>query len=143
MGEGLDVAANLHLAQRILGAMLRFRNRSGSMLVQHLVAPPGEPAVYFDLVTDDGQTRVRLGNVDPSVEAFVRAKSVQVAHQADAPPSPRLREALRTAGVPPSGLTAIAATRGPGLPAALMAGWTAAQSMAAARGLQGVPKASD
>jgi uncharacterized Fe-S cluster-containing radical SAM superfamily protein len=95
MGEGLDVAANLHLAQRILGAMLRFQNRSGSMLVQHLTAPPGEPAVYFDLVTDDGQTRVRLGNVDPSAEAFVRAKSVQLAHQADAPPSPRLREALR------------------------------------------------
>ena len=48
---------------------------------------------------------------------------------------PVVREALRTAGVTPSGLTAIAATRGPGLPAALMAGWTAAQSMAAARGL--------
>ncbi len=48
---------------------------------------------------------------------------------------PVVRRSLQVAGISQSDLTAIAATRGPGLPAALMAGWTAAQSMAAARGL--------
>ena len=48
---------------------------------------------------------------------------------------PVVRQALQTAGIPMDALTAVAATRGPGLPAALMAGWTSAQSLAAARGL--------
>lgn len=48
---------------------------------------------------------------------------------------PVVRQALAAGGVSMTDLTAIAATRGPGLPAALMAGWTAAQSMAAALGL--------
>lgn len=48
---------------------------------------------------------------------------------------PVVRQALDKAGVSIGDLTAVAATRGPGLPAALMAGWTAAQSLAAARGL--------
>ena len=48
---------------------------------------------------------------------------------------PVVRQALETAGISITDLTAVAATRGPGLPAALMAGWTAAQSLAAARGL--------
>jgi N6-L-threonylcarbamoyladenine synthase len=48
---------------------------------------------------------------------------------------PVVRKALETAGISMADLTAVAATRGPGLPAALMAGWTAAQSLATARGL--------
>jgi N6-L-threonylcarbamoyladenine synthase len=43
---------------------------------------------------------------------------------------PVVHEALSRAGARPEDLTAVAATRGPGLPAALMAGWTAARSMA-------------
>lgn len=48
---------------------------------------------------------------------------------------PVVRQAMQTAGVSMGGLTAVAATRGPGLPAALMAGWTTAQSLAAALGV--------
>ena len=48
---------------------------------------------------------------------------------------PVVRQALETAGISMAELTAVAATRGPGLPAALMVGWTAAQSLATARGL--------
>jgi N6-L-threonylcarbamoyladenine synthase len=48
---------------------------------------------------------------------------------------PVVRQSLQAAGVSMDELTAVAATRGPGLPAALMAGWTAAQSLSMARGL--------
>jgi len=47
---------------------------------------------------------------------------------------PVAREALHRADASPRALTAIAATRGPGLPAALMAGYTAAQAAAFALG---------
>ncbi|MBC8324887.1 MAG: tRNA (adenosine(37)-N6)-threonylcarbamoyltransferase complex transferase subunit TsaD [Verrucomicrobia subdivision 3 bacterium] len=43
---------------------------------------------------------------------------------------PVVRETLRRANLEPGKLDAIAATRGPGLPPALMVGWKAAQSMA-------------
>ena len=43
---------------------------------------------------------------------------------------PVAREALRTAGVAPAELEAVAATRGPGLPNALMVGLKAAQGLA-------------
>lgn len=43
---------------------------------------------------------------------------------------PVVRAALQQAGATPADLDAIAATRGPGLPAALMAGFTAARSLA-------------
>ncbi len=46
--------------------------------------------------------------------------------------SPVVREALQQAQIKSADLDAIAATRGPGLPPALMVGWTAAQSMACA-----------
>jgi N6-L-threonylcarbamoyladenine synthase len=48
---------------------------------------------------------------------------------------PVVRDAMGRAGVTPSDLTAVAATRGPGLPAALAAGYAAAQGFALARGL--------
>lgn len=48
---------------------------------------------------------------------------------------PVVREALTRAGASLTDLTAVAATRGPGLPAALRAGFTAAQAFAYARGL--------
>lgn len=48
---------------------------------------------------------------------------------------PVVQEALTQAGASISDLTAVAATRGPGLPAALMAGFTSAQALAFARGL--------
>lgn len=48
---------------------------------------------------------------------------------------PVAREALHRAGAAPRDLTAVAATQGPGLPAALMAGFTAAQAAAFALGL--------
>ncbi len=48
---------------------------------------------------------------------------------------PVVREALARAGASLADLTAVAATRGPGLPAALRAGFTAAQAFAYARGL--------
>ena len=44
--------------------------------------------------------------------------------------SPVVRKALQQAQIEPADLNAIAATRGPGLPPALMVGWKAAQSMA-------------
>ena len=44
--------------------------------------------------------------------------------------SPIVRKALRQAQIESADLDAIAATRGPGLPPALMVGWKAAQSMA-------------
>jgi len=47
---------------------------------------------------------------------------------------PIVREALGNAGVTIADLDAIAATRGPGLPAALKAGWTSAQALAFALG---------
>ena len=43
---------------------------------------------------------------------------------------PVVREALSRAGIGAGDLDAVAATRGPGLPAALMAGWTSAQVLA-------------
>ena len=48
---------------------------------------------------------------------------------------PVVRQSLQAAGISMDDLTAVAATRGPCLPAALMAGWTAAQSLSMARGL--------
>jgi N6-L-threonylcarbamoyladenine synthase len=48
---------------------------------------------------------------------------------------PVVREALGQAGATLDDLTAVAATRGPGLPAALRAGFTTAQALAFARGL--------
>jgi N6-L-threonylcarbamoyladenine synthase len=48
---------------------------------------------------------------------------------------PVVQEALIQAGASIGDLTAVAATRGPGLPAALMAGFTSAQALAFARGL--------
>lgn len=48
---------------------------------------------------------------------------------------PVVHEALDQAGASIGDLTAVAATRGPGLPAALMAGFTSAQALAFARGL--------
>ena len=48
---------------------------------------------------------------------------------------PVVQEALAQAGASIGNLTAVAATRGPGLPAALMAGFTSAQALAFARGL--------
>lgn len=48
---------------------------------------------------------------------------------------PVVREALGQAGATFDDLTAVAATRGPGLPAALRAGFTTAQALAFARGL--------
>ncbi len=48
---------------------------------------------------------------------------------------PVVHEALAQAGASIGDLTAVAATRGPGLPAALMAGFTSAQALAFARGL--------
>lgn len=48
---------------------------------------------------------------------------------------PVVQEALAHAGASIGDLTAVAATRGPGLPAALMAGFTSAQALAFARGL--------
>ncbi len=48
---------------------------------------------------------------------------------------PVAREALQCAGATVRDLTAVAATRGPGLPAALMAGFTSAQALAFALGL--------
>lgn len=48
---------------------------------------------------------------------------------------PVVQEALAQAGASIGDLTAVAATRGPGLPAALMAGFTSAQALAFARGL--------
>lgn len=48
---------------------------------------------------------------------------------------PVVQEALTQAGATIGDLTAVAATRGPGLPAALMAGFTSAQALAFARGL--------
>ncbi len=44
--------------------------------------------------------------------------------------APVAARALQTAGVTPEGITAVAATRGPGLPSALMAGLKAAQAVA-------------
>ncbi len=54
--------------------------------------------------------------------------------------SPVVREALQQANIESTDLDALAATRGPGLPPALMVGWKAAQSMAYAleRPLMGV-----
>jgi N6-L-threonylcarbamoyladenine synthase len=46
------------------------------------------------------------------------------------------QEAILQAKISASDLTAVAATRGPGLPAALMAGFTAAQTMAFALGVR-------
>src|SRR5258705_10819320 len=43
---------------------------------------------------------------------------------------PVVTAALKTAGVPAAGLEAVAATRGPGLPNALLAGFKAAQGVA-------------
>ncbi len=48
---------------------------------------------------------------------------------------PVVREALEQADIAPTELDALAATRGPGLPPALMVGWKAAQSMAYALGI--------
>lgn len=48
---------------------------------------------------------------------------------------PVVQEALTQAGATIGDLTAVAATRGPGLPAALMAGFISAQALALARGL--------
>ena len=48
---------------------------------------------------------------------------------------PVTRRALESAGVAASDITAVAATRGPGLPAALMSGYTAARAFAFARDL--------
>jgi len=54
-------------------------------------------------------------------------------HLANLPPV--TLEALHQAGIEPAQLDAIAATRGPGLPPALMLGWKTAQAMAFALGL--------
>lgn len=43
---------------------------------------------------------------------------------------PTVRESLGRAGITVGSIEAVAATRGPGLPAALMAGWTSAQALA-------------
>ena len=48
---------------------------------------------------------------------------------------PVVREAMRRTETAPANLGALAATRGPGLPPALMVGWKAAQSMAYALGV--------
>ncbi|KAB2664607.1 MAG: tRNA (adenosine(37)-N6)-threonylcarbamoyltransferase complex transferase subunit TsaD [Verrucomicrobia bacterium] len=48
--------------------------------------------------------------------------------------APVARRAMESAGVNAAAIEAVAATRGPGLPAALMAGYTAARAFASARG---------
>ena len=81
--------------------------------------------VLANCVASQTQLHAEYGGVVP--ELATREHQRNLVHM--------VRTALRESGVALSDIQAIAATRGPGLPAALLAGYTAAQSMAYALAL--------
>jgi len=77
-------------------------------------------AVESLVVSSQIETHAEYGGVVPELATREHLANLQ----------PVARQALSEAGITAHSLDAIAATRGPGLPPALMIGWKAAQSMA-------------
>ena len=77
-------------------------------------------AVESLVVSSQIETHAKYGGVVPELATREHLANLQ----------PVARQALSEAGITAGSLDAIAATRGPGLPPALMIGWKAAQSMA-------------
>jgi N6-L-threonylcarbamoyladenine synthase len=86
-------------------------------------------AVLSTVVASQIQTHAEYGGVVPELAAREHLRNVPLV----------AREVLSRAGVKPEELDAVAATRGPGLPSALMAGLKAAQALAFARQLPFIP----
>lgn len=82
-------------------------------------------AVLANVVTSQIRLHAEYGGVVPELATREHLRNLL----------PVVREALQQAKITVGDLTAVAATRGPGLPAALMAGFTTAQSFAFALGL--------
>ena len=77
-------------------------------------------AVESLVISSQIETHAKYGGVVPELATREHLANLQ----------PVARQALSEAGITAGSLDAIAATRGPGLPPALMIGWKAAQSMA-------------
>ncbi len=77
-------------------------------------------AILANVVSSQIQLHAEYGGVVPELATREHLRNLL----------PVARAALRQAGVTPRDLVAVAATRGPGLPAALRAGFTAAQAAA-------------
>ncbi len=84
------------------------------------VAVVREGVVVTNLVASQIQLHAEYGGVVPELAAREHLKNL----------APMVRTALAAAGVTPAELDALAATRGPGLPNALLVGLKAAQGMA-------------
>lgn len=76
--------------------------------------------ILVNLVASQVQLHAEYGGVVPELATREHHRNLV----------PLVRSALRTAGINPIHLAGVAVTRGPGLPAALLAGYTAAQSLA-------------
>jgi N6-L-threonylcarbamoyladenine synthase len=76
--------------------------------------------VLANVVSSQVQLHAEYGGVVPELAAREHLRNLM----------PVARQALRQAGIAPARLTAVAATQGPGLPSALMAGLKAAQALA-------------
>ena len=79
--------------------------------------------ILANVVASQIKTHVDYGGVVPELAAREHLANI----------GPVLDSALRTSGLVPEDLNAVAATRGPGLPPALLVGWRAAQGFAFAR----------
>jgi N6-L-threonylcarbamoyladenine synthase len=86
-------------------------------------------AVLSTVISSQVQLHAEYGGVVPELAAREHLRNVPLV----------AREALAQAGVRTGDLEAVAATRGPGLPSALMAGFKAAQAFAFVRQLPLVP----
>jgi N6-L-threonylcarbamoyladenine synthase len=81
--------------------------------------------VLANIVSSQIKLHTEYGGVVPELATREHLRNLQ----------PVAREALQQANLSPADLDAIAATRGPGLPPALLIGWTAAQATAYALNL--------
>lgn len=93
------------------------------------VAVVRDGRVLASVVASQAELHAAYGGVVP--ELAVREHLLRL--------PPAIREALRQAGAAPRDLAAVAVTRGPGLPAALMAGVCAARGFATALGVPLLP----